>query len=262
MTKLGLLLGLLTVLFIGCKGSEKITSFSVNYGKLNSAQIDGKQMVIIEPDNYNHMELMSLKKSGAKIIGYVSLGEVNPNRWYFSLLKERGFLGENKNWGSYYINLKDSLSRNILLNRVVANIVKKGVDGLFFDTVDDVAPYTDRGYLQPYMAELIKDIHQRFPGMLIIQNAGLFLLDKTRPYIHGDLIEDVASAYSFSDKSYHLSSSKSYSDRVQTILTYKNKYHLPFFIVDYANNPQLKKEISSRLDTLNIPFFIGNISLN
>ncbi len=133
---------------------------------------------------------------------------------------------------------------------------------MFLDTVDDVAPYTDRGYLQPYMAELIKDIHQRFPGMMIIQNAGLFLLNKTRPFIYGDLIEDVASAYNFNDKSYQLSSKKSYSDKVQAIMTYKNKYHLPFFIVDYANNSQLKKEITSRLDSLNIPFFIGNIGLN
>ncbi len=262
MTRICFFFGILIMLFTGCKTMEKINSFSINYGKLNPSQIDGKQMVIVEPDNYNHVEIMSLKKTGAKIIGYVSLGEVNPNRWYYSSLQERGFLGENKNWGSYYINLKDSVSREILLNRVVANIVKKGVDGLFLDTVDDVAPYTDKAYLQPYMVELIKDIHQRFPGMVIIQNAGLFLLSKTRPYIYGDLIEDVASAYNFSDKSYQLSAQKSYSDKVQTIMTYKNKYHLPFFIVDYANNSQLKKEVTLRLDTLNIPFFIGNIGLN
>ena len=254
--------GVMIMLFTGCKSSENISSFSVNYGKLSPEQIKGKQMAIVEPDNYNHLGIILLKKTGAKIIGYVSLGEVNPNRWYYSSLEERGFLGKNKNWGSYYINLKDSVTREILLNRVIGNIVKKGVDGLFLDTVDDVAPYTNRAYLQPYMAELIKDIHQRFPGMMIIQNAGLFLLNKTRPYIYGDLIEDVASAYNFSDKSYQLSEKQSYNDKVQTILTYKNKYHLPFFIVDYANNPQLKKELTSRLDTLNIPFFIGNIGLN
>lgn len=254
--------GLLILIFSGCKSSEKITSFMVNYSKVVPGQIGNKQMAILEPDQYTHMDIMSLKSTGTKLIGYVSLGEVNKNRWYYAMLKERGFLGENKNWGSYYINLKDSASRDILLNKVITNVVKKGFDGLFLDTIDDVAPYTDRGYLQPYMVELIRDIHTRYPGLIIIQNAGLFLLDKTHSYIDGDLIEDVASSYQFSDKSYQLSSSSSFKDKVQNIMTYKKKYHLPFFIVDYANNQQLKNKITARLDTLDIPFFIGNISLN
>lgn len=237
-------------------------TFTVNYGKVKPDQITEQQMLILEPDNYNHIELVNLKKTGAKLIGYVSLGEVNPERWYYPLLKDRGFLGKNKNWNSYYINLADSVSRDILIDKVIPDIIKKGFDGLFLDTIDDVAPYTGHGNLQPYMVQLIKEIHKRYPKKKIIQNAGLFLLDKTRPYIDGVLIEDVATRYQFKNKEYILTPETEYHTRVDTIQSYKTRYHIPFYIVDYSDNPFLKKEITSRLDTLDIPFYIGNINLN
>lgn len=248
-------------LLIGCKSTKTLQSFVVNYGTVNPKEIAKKDMAILEPDNYTHNQILNLKKTGVKIIGYVSLGEVNPDRWYYPLLKKRGLLGKNKNWNSYYINLKDSISRNIILNKVIPNIIYKGFDGLFLDTVDDVSPYTKRSSLQKYMAGLIKSIRSRYPKIIIIQNDGLFLLNKTYKEINGVLIEDVASKYNFKNKSYSLSSVKWYKKKVDSIRKYGNKYQMHFYIVDYANTKKLYNKIAQRLDTLKFPFYISKINL-
>lgn len=246
---------------VGDNNTGELTNFVVNYGTVEPQDISNKQIAILESGNYNHMQVLSLKRTGVKIVGYVSLGEVGTSRWYFPLLKDRGFLGKNENWNSYYINLRDSVSRNILLNEVIPNIIDKGFDGLFLDTIDDVAPYTERADLQPYMADLIVKIRQKYPNIYIMQNAGLFLLDKTHNDINGVLVEDVASYYNFSDKKYGLSSEDDYIDKINTIIEYRKKYNLPFYIVDYANTMILYKKITQRLDTLNIPYYINDINL-
>jgi len=253
---------LCSLIALNCQSTKEFQTFEVNYGVVKPADVKNNQMVILEPENYTHLQVLSLRNTGAKIIGYVSLGEVNPDRWYFPLLKEHGFLGKNKNWDSYYINLKDTTSQNLILNKVIPNIIEKGFNGLFFDTVDDVAPYTSRSDLQPYMVHLIKEVRKRYPQITIIQNDGLFLLDRTHKYIDGVLVEDVATKYNFKNKTYNLASKKWYMDKVDSIEKYQDKYHIPFYIIDYAVSKKLIRKVKERLDTLNTPFFISNIDLN
>ncbi|HKJ34596.1 MAG TPA: endo alpha-1,4 polygalactosaminidase [Balneolales bacterium] len=256
---------LMVILFSGlvsCNYSNNLTSFFVDYGDLNSNGLIGYNLGIVEPDNYNRAQVSNLRRKGVKVIAYVSLGEVNPSRWYYSELKKRGFLGVNGNWNSYYINLQDSVSRSILLNEVIPKIMQKGFDGLFLDTVDDVAPNTKRSNLQPYMVELIKAIRDKYRNKYIIQNSGFFLLDKTKNEINAILIEDVATNYNFNSHTYRLATQKYFNDRVNLIRKYQKIMQKPFYIVDYADNKTLQQEVEKRLNGLGIPYFIGTINLN
>ena len=238
------------------------TPFGVCYAKVTPEQVKGYKLVIIEPDFYTKAEIHELKATGTSIIAYATLGEVDPNRWYFPILEQQGFLGLNENWGSSYIDLSKEEVRSVLLDRVLPEIMVKGVDGLFLDTIDAVAPYTERRVLAPDMVEIITGIRKRYPETTIIQNAGLFLLEETKEAIDAVLIEDIASGYDFENQKYYIKSLERFHERQDLVANTFEKYDLPVFIVDFAISEPDITEIKSRLDTLETPYFISNIQLN
>jgi uncharacterized protein (TIGR01370 family) len=241
---------------------EDYTPFGVSYVKLSPEQVAEYELVIVEPDFYTKEEMTSLRQSGTKILAYVTLGEIDPNRWYFPILEETGFLGTNKNWNSKYLNLEDPQVRQIILDRIIPEIVSKGPDGLFLDTIDAVSPVTERGYLKPFMVELIKEIRNKYPEMLIIQNAGLFLIEDTKDYVDAFLTEALASSYSFSSREYLIRSDEDLNDRLEYLNHFVELSGKPFFIIDFAETESHREQLRTKLDTLNRPYFISNIGLS
>lgn len=239
-----------------------LSPFGASYEKITQEQLHGYDLIIVEPNHYNRKEVNELQSSGTKVIAYISLGEVNPNRWYFSIFEERGFLGRNEAWNSYYIDLQDEYIYSFFTDEIVPNLMSREFDGLFLDTIDAVAPYTPRNHLQPRMIRLIRDIRTAYPDRMIIQNAGLFLLDSTARYVDAVLIEDVATHYDFSDQSYALKNSTAYIQKVRRISALSEAHHMPFLIIDFADTPQLQEQAARRLDSLSYPYFINRIGLN
>ncbi len=241
---------------------EQATPFAVCYAKVTPEQVKNYELVIVEPDFYSLEEIKSLRATGPKIIAYLTLGEVDENRWYFSKLERHGFRGKNENWNSYYIDLEKEEVRLTILNEVIPEIAAKGVDGFFLDTIDAVSPETDRGDLQPYMVELIEAIRAEYPDKIIIQNAGLFLLDRTGDDIDAFLTEALASDYDFTDQEYEIRTDEQFNLRLGYLQHYVEKSNKPYFILDFADAPEQIERIKTRLDTLNRPYFISNIGLS
>lgn len=243
---------------------EQLSPFAASYEKVNPDDISNQDydLLIVEPSHYNKAEVEALKNTGATVIGYLSVGEVGEYRWYFEEMKEQGFLGRNENWDSYYLDLADPVVYSLFFDDIIPEIMIRGFDGLFLDTVDAVAPYTNRSYLQGEMLQLIRQIRTEYPDITIVQNAGLFLLDSTASIIDAILIEDVATSYNFNSSSYALKEKKAYEDKVRTIRTLSEKHEIPFLIIDFATTPSLREMTTQRLDTLSYPYFINHIELN
>lgn len=219
-------------------------------------------MVILEPDLYTREEIQIIKESGTKVIAYVTLGEVDPNRWYFFKLEERGFIGKNEIWNSYYVNLEDEGSRQILLSEVIPAILQKGPDGLFLDTIDAVSPFTDRNYLEPYMADMILKIRKVYPQLTLIQNSGHFLLDKTSDAVNAFMTESLASNYDFKTSAYILREDSIFRKREEYLNAISDSTDTPYFILEYADSDSARTILRNRLDPLNRPYFISNIGLS
>ncbi len=66
----------------------------------------------------------------AKVLGYMSVGEIEKYRSYYQELK-RFAVGENKMWDSLVADLRKKEYRDFLLNRVAKNIAERGFDGFF-----------------------------------------------------------------------------------------------------------------------------------
>jgi len=255
---------LMVVSISSCQNSREILKFGIDYSKVSVNSLKGYDMVVLEPFNYNYRETRQLLESKTKLIGYVSLGEVGASRWYYPLLKDKGLLlGKNENWDSYFINLTDTLSRRMLLNKVIPEIMDRGFDGLFLDTIDDVAPGTGRGNMQGDMVQLIREIRKRYPDIYIIQNRGMFLLNQTHKYVNALLIEDVASSYNFDQKKYYMVDDSTFKKRIENIDHYEAEINSgQLLLVDYATSDSLKKQVQQRLDTLKLPYFISSIKLD
>ncbi len=234
-------------------------SFGVVYSDINSTVVSGYKLLIVEPYFYTKQEIIEFNSRGIKVVAYLSLGEVNESRRYFSEFKEIGLKGKNENHGSYFVDLSEAKVKEKFVNEIVPELLSYGYDGLFLDTIDAVAPYTLRRNMEQDMVDLISGIRSQNPDKLLIQNAGLFLLDKTAAYIDAVTIEAVASGYDFTKNEYQIKPVEEYEERLDLINSLHSKFGTPFLIIDFAENYESSLQVKSRLEDSGYPFFISNI---
>lgn len=236
--------------------------YAVCYTKVSPELVSPYQMVIIEPDFYTSEEMSALVETGTDIIAYLSMGEVDPSRWYYPKLQLRGFAGVNSNWNSAYLKLDDPETQKIILTEIIPQIMDKGAKGLFLDTIDSVSPETERGEFAPHLAELIRKIRKKYPDIIIIQNAGLFLLDETSNYVDAFMTESLASNYDFEKRMYEIRTYDEFKERLRILNEYSQRTNKPYFILEYTNDDSTRVAIKNQLDSLNRPYFISDIGLS
>ncbi|MDR8389777.1 endo alpha-1,4 polygalactosaminidase [Aliifodinibius sp. S!AR15-10] len=247
---------------ISCKGGDALTRFGIDYKKVTLTEIKNYDMVILEQDQYMEHELMALSQSETRVLGYLSLSEVHPSRHYFKKLQQEDLLGKNESWGSYYLNLEDPRVRAIILESVIPEIMDYKLDGLLLDTIDGVAPYSPRHHMKDEMVTLIREIRERYPEATLIQNGGFFLLNQTRNYVDGVMLESVATSYNFEDQAYALRTDQDYRERVEYINKYAGLVNGNAYLVDYVNSREMAARVSERLDTLSYPYYLSQIQLD
>ncbi|WP_226528017.1 endo alpha-1,4 polygalactosaminidase [Metabacillus niabensis] len=180
-------------------------SFSIFYGKPDQEKLDklaDYDAVIIEPTAFTTEQVNLLKASDVKVFGYVSLMQLE--NWNIELKEHiaasdyatlNGKKIYIKEWDTYVMDLRESHYREALMWKINHYIADKGLDGIFFDTVDDLDYYFhDDIDIQTYMREgyvqLLKDIKSDYPNMLIIQNRGFDTIKTaSHTYIDGMLWE-------------------------------------------------------------------------
>ena len=261
---------LILALFCGClsHNSQEIQSiyhnklsinnFWVYYGSNHVEELSKYDLVIIEPYNYNKEEIKRLKELNPKIkvIAYLSIGEVDKERDYFEDCKSI-IIGENPNWDSYYVNISSPIWRNIIFNEI-DKFIDMGFDGIFLDTVDS-AIYTNQ---KDDVVELIKDIRKRYPTIIIIQNRGLEVVDKTAPYIDAVLFEDFSTYYDFKEKKAKFWSG---NDLKWTDIQAERlkKLNIIVLTLDYVNDEEMAKKCIERAEEYGfIPMVTKDIYLN
>lgn len=182
----------------------------------------GYDLVVFESDQ--HPPLEPLVDRGKKVLGYLSLGEVNESRPYFAEVKGEGLLlVENENWkGSYFVDVRDMRWTKRVIDELVPAILRHGFQGVFLDTLDNPG-HLERTDAKAYAgmteagARLVRTLRRNFPRMTIVLNRGYDLLPSVERDIDMVLGESVYADYDFAAKRYGRVDEGTYRQQVELL---------------------------------------------
>lgn len=189
---------------------------------------------MLDPDEYTAEEVLALKARGKIVIGYLSVGEAEDYRWFFSRVKPDWLQGENPNWpGHFCVDANRTGWHRLLLDTVIPAILEKGFDGLYLDTVDTASPH-NFPETEPGMVALIRGIKVTFPGKILIASNANFIVEVISSSIDALAVEDLFSYYDHEEKFYKKTSRSIRQPLIRELLSIGEKYNLPIFTIDYA----------------------------
>jgi len=170
-----------------------------------SSAFDPYKLVIFDSDH--HPKIDRLRDRGKTVVGYLSVGEVEDNRPWFKTVASWGVLGkENPDWkGSRFIDLRDPRWTKLVIETLIPRLLHAGFDGVFLDTLDNaaemerVAPKKNAGMTEAAY-RLVAAIRRAWPDIVIVQNRGFEILQRTAPLIDYALGESLAADWDFAKK--------------------------------------------------------------
>lgn len=196
-------------------------------------------MAILDADS--HPPIAGLRNKPI-LIAYVSLGEAESYRSYWSGIKDRPWIiGENPHWKeNYYVDVRDKEWQDLLIEKVIPDIVAKGFDGIFMDTLDtammlEAENATAYSGSNDAMAFLVASIRAAFPKLLMISNNGFMILDEIAPDIDGALVEDITMMIDFENNGYKKVPEREGNYKIAALTALAKEHHLPIFVIDYVS---------------------------
>jgi hypothetical protein len=183
---------------------QGVDSYTIYYGQPSAAAINtlsAYEMVVIEPRLWSAEQVRALQQRGVKVLGYLSVLEQHAtsellkkaeNNDYLLIDGERDFRSQ---WNSWSMNINSPQYQALLFDDVERQIVAKGCDGIFLDTVgnvdDGIWPDALSDAQRDGVVRFIAELNARYPYLSLLQNWGIGKLkDLTAPYIDGILWED------------------------------------------------------------------------
>lgn len=167
------------------------------------------ELLVLEPD---HPRLIApLRGPGASLLGYISLGEVERTRPYVSTLDDAGALFDpNPNWpDARRVDLRRRAWGELVLDRLIPDILQLGYDGIFVDTMDNAEameradPVGNAGMIAAG-ASLLRSIRARFPAIRIMVNRGYAVVPDAVGAFDILLAEAMASRWNFAERRYEM----------------------------------------------------------
>jgi polysaccharide biosynthesis protein PelA len=171
-----------------------------------------------------HPPLAPLTAQGKKILGYISLGEVEQYRRHFEAVKSRGLLLEaNPVWpDSYFIDIRHPFWAELVVTELIPAILARGFDGIFLDTLDNPIELERREPMRyqgmtAAAVDLIRGIRLHFPNIKIMMNRAYPLIEKVAPFIDMILGESVYTNYDFENRTFRLATPDAYRRHVEQL---------------------------------------------
>ncbi len=242
-------------------------SFFYHHNPLSKTIVNIYDWIVLDQD-YPYIDTLINENSSqyrkAKIFGYISVGEIEKYRSYYEELKKFA-VGKNTMWDSLIADLRIKEYRDFLIERVAKNIVERGFDGFFLDTLDSymlVAKVEEYGEYQEALIDFITTLKEKYPEKLIITNRGFEILDKVK-----HLVDGVAAESLF----YGLDSNRNYvkvpeeERRWLLLQLYRIKaYGLPAIVIDYVppKNKKLAIKVVRKIKSLGFIPYVANKELS
>ncbi|MFA7587832.1 MAG: endo alpha-1,4 polygalactosaminidase [Novosphingobium sp.] len=184
--------------------------WAIDYGpRTDPAMARSFDLLVLEPDHGR--PVAPLRGEGSVLLGYISLGEVHQNRDYIAALHRAGALMvKNPDWpDAQLIDLRNPVWTDLVLDRLIPEIIAKGYDGIFIDTLDSAEtlerkdPTGNAGMVAAGVS-LLDRIRERFPAITVALNRAYALLPQAAPSIDMLLGEAMGSRWNFNTRRYEM----------------------------------------------------------
>lgn len=215
-----------------------VNNFIVYYGIGRLNELRRYDLAILQPDAHTAEELTHLRSYGTLLVAYLSIGEVDPARpWYSDgRVDPHWLLGRNKNWGSYYVDASQPGWQQLILS-LTEELISKGYHGVFLDNIDTGELFP---HVMPGFTGLIHRLRTRFPDAVFIQNRGFTILDTVASDLDALMFEGLSTGYDFEKHQYIYVNNTFLAGQISLI---HQQTGLPILALDYAppNNPQMAR---------------------
>ena len=179
-------------------------------------------------------------RSGALVLGYLSLGEAETSRAYWPQIARQSFVVErNPDWpDNYRVDIRDRRWQNILLEQEIPRLLASGYQGLMLDTLDS-APYLERREPERFdggrksLRDLLARIRKTFPRLILLANGTDTLVDAA-PYVDGYVTEGIFATYDASPLRYRPTTAAEREWRLAQVTAALDRARRPVFSIEYA----------------------------
>nr|WP_249127977.1 endo alpha-1,4 polygalactosaminidase [Bradyrhizobium lablabi] len=155
-------------------------------------------IVVLDPAFRGSISVVA--SGGARVCGYLSLGEISMSDALVAQLDPAALLPENPDWpGIHRVDIRHPAWRSLILDVRIPAIAAQGFTGLMLDTLDS-PPYLEqlnqvcyRG-MRAAAIELVASIRTRWPDMMLIMNRGYALLPDIAGQIDAVIAESLMTS--------------------------------------------------------------------
>ena len=190
---------------------------------------------VVEPDQADGVPS---SVSDQRFYAYVSLGEVLPQRPYFSMIKPEWRLGKNRNWGSWVLDQSQPELRDIFVEKVFAPLWEAGYRGFFLDTLDSyqlgVTEEEARQRQREGLAALINAVSERYPDARFILNRGFELMPMITATVDAIAAESLYQRWLPDKDSYQVVPDTDREWLLQQFLQVRKQFDVDGIAIDYA----------------------------
>jgi polysaccharide biosynthesis protein PelA len=158
-------------------------------------------LVVVDGEQTRPATVSRLHQSGAIVLGYLSVGTIEPFRSWYPKLKPYRLRDRFKQFGEIYADVDARGYRRAIAGRIAPRLLRSGFDGLFLDNTDMVESHKrERPGMRRLVRALSALVHAR-AGLLFAQNGDASVGPLLRFY-DGWNREDVTWTYSFKRRLY------------------------------------------------------------
>src|SRR5262245_7944183 len=165
------------------------------------SRLEQYDLVIVDGELTTPASVARLHAAGTIVLGYLSVGTIEPYRSWYPLLRPYRLRDRFKQFGEIYADVDARGFRRAIGHRIARRILAKDFDGLFLDNTDMVETHKRE---RPGMRKLVRSLaalaHRR-GGLLFAQNGDASIRPLLR-YYDGWNREDVTWTYSFRRRAY------------------------------------------------------------
>ena len=186
----------------GALEAVRTFAFGLGVDPLDHAAIErlGRYDLVAVDGSATNAQVAALHRRGALVLGYLSVGTVEPYRAWYATAKRNGWLLEHwDEWDEWYVEVSEPGYRDLLVAEAKRQRAV-GFDGVFLDNTDmiDTHPAQAAG-----MAEAVAALDEAVgpKGLLFAQN-GDTVVDRFVAHLDGWNREDVTETYDFDAKRY------------------------------------------------------------